>query len=163
MHRDDGYSLLIRQLLSADAGQLAAHFLALPADARYTRFFRPMSDTAIRGWVAGLRFDEEAWFGLYGFDGWLRGAVQAAPGADGAWELAFSVLPDSRRMGIGTALGVRVLAHLRARGARSARVACLAHNTPMRLLANRLGFPLRYVDGELHGRMDLAGRPGGGS
>ena len=139
--------ILIRELSRMDRPALERHFLALGAEDRRLRFGVPLSDFAIRGYVARLNFERDALFGVSGDDLHLVGAAHLGR-ARGHAELGISVLEGSRNHGIGGALLAR--AHLRARnwGVRALFMHCLTENTAMMRLARQQAMTIMTEQGE---------------
>lgn len=75
------------------------------------------------------------------------GRLTFVPPADTA-EMALLVVDRCQRLGVGSALMVRLLAAARARGIAVVRGDMLADNEAMRALVRRAGFTLRPVDGD---------------
>jgi GNAT superfamily N-acetyltransferase len=79
---------------------------------------------------------------------------------DDAAELALSVLPASRRRGIGSALFRRAVAEARARRISSIRMRCLSANTPVMRIAQRFGMDLMTSEGDAAAHLTLRSLPG---
>jgi GNAT superfamily N-acetyltransferase len=139
--------ILIRELARVDRAALERHFLALGADDRRLRFGVPLSDFALRSYVARINFERDALFGVTGDDLHLVGAAHLGR-ARGHAELGISVIEGARNRGAGGALLAR--AHLRARnwGVRALFMHCLTENTAMMRLARSQGMAIVSGEGE---------------
>jgi len=124
----------VRALSRIDLASLEAHFVALEAEDRRLRFGVPLSDDAVRAYVARIDFERDAVFGVYDDELHLIGAAHVARSEAHA-ELGVSVLPAHRGRGVGSALLAR--AHMRARnwGVGALFMHCLAENGAMMRLA----------------------------
>jgi GNAT superfamily N-acetyltransferase len=86
---------------------LQLHLLSLSADDRYQRFGATLTDVALVHWVRGLAWPRSHWYGAWsGADAGLLGAMQliALNSQQGVWEMALTVTPVARRLGVGSAL-----------------------------------------------------------
>src|SRR5688572_8683157 len=107
-----GMQILIRELTPAEQPALERHFLALAPEDRRLRFGAPLSDFAVRAYVARIDFESDAAFGVFDDALQLAAAAHLARGRGHA-ELGVSVLDGERGRGIGGALLAR--AHMHAR------------------------------------------------
>ena len=152
---------LVRELTRLDRGAYERHLLALGHEDRRLRFGSPAADSVIRAYVAGIDFDRDALFGVFGDDLTLVAAAHLARAEQYA-ELGVSVLSGSRNQGFGGALLER--AALRARNWRRPRLFlhCLRENETMMHLALRRGMQVVSEAGEADAWLELP-RPDAGS
>ena len=145
---------LIRELSPLERPALERHFLALGSSDRRLRFGVPLSDLALRGYVARIDFERDAMFGFSGEDLGLLGVAHLAR-ARGHAELGVSVLEGQRGRGIGGSLLAR--AHLRARnwGVRALFMHCLTENAAMMRLARKQGMAILTESGETDAWLQL--------
>jgi RimJ/RimL family protein N-acetyltransferase len=140
-----------RRLHSFDAEALAAHLVALDSRDRRSRFSAPVSDQAIRAYVAGIDWRRAAIIGC--FDGaTLIGTAElhlpAAGDASREGEFAVAVAPARRDEGLGSEFLRRVIVLARNRMLRRLRMVCLLDNGPMRRIARKFGGELDITDGQ---------------
>src|SRR5688572_18144024 len=95
--------ILIRELARLERPALERHFLTLEAEDRRLRFGAPLSDFAVRAYVARIDFSADAAFGVFDDDLHLVGAAHLGRLREHA-ELGVSVLAGHRGRGIGGAL-----------------------------------------------------------
>lgn len=90
---------------------LGLHLLSLDMDDRYARFGMSLSDEALLHWVAGIRWQEDHWWGAWCVgapDLGLLASLQLAPTSErGVRELALTVCRPARGQGV----GMRLLRH----------------------------------------------------
>lgn len=145
-------SILAVHLREADRAALETHFLALDADDRRLRFGTPISDDAVRGYVARIDFVRDGLFAAQDDGARIVAAVHVAFTA-GSAELGLSVLPGFRGQGLGNALFARAVIHLRNRGAREVFVHCLSENGAMMHLARKHRMRIVHEGGETDARL----------
>ncbi len=142
-----------RTLMPAELALYRAHLLRLGPEDRRMRFGGAMSDEAIVATVA--RLNPATTKVLAACDHELRiiAAVQISRIGWSTVELAFSVEPEWRRQGLGTALMRRATLMARNRGAAKARLHCLRENVAIRRLSRSAGLTqvadAVEVDGEV--------------
>ena len=149
----------LRRLRPTDAEALVAHFLRLSPAARRRRFFGPLSDDALRGFVSRIDWDQRIVYG------WFRLGVLHAVGemafsesaTDG--EIAFTVEDVYAGRGIGRRLMRRIILAAAARGVRTVQVITESDNIPMRRLADAAGFSLHRCEDGVEGERPLHGGP----
>jgi len=139
--------ILVRELNRADRPALESHFLALGREDRRLRFGIPISDGALRAYVARIDFDRDALFGVFDDALALAGAAHLARDAGHA-ELGVSVLPGHRGRGVGGALLARAQLHARNWRVGALFMHCLAENGTMMRLARRQGMRIVAESGE---------------
>ena len=133
--------ILIREISRLERAPLERHLLALEPHDRRLRFGVPLSDFAVRAYVARIDFERDAVFAICSDELHLVGAAHLAR-AHGHAELGISVLEEHRDAGLGAALLAR--AHLRARnwGVRMLLMHCLTENGAMMRLARKQGMAI---------------------
>ncbi|MEE8444342.1 MAG: GNAT family N-acetyltransferase [Alphaproteobacteria bacterium] len=148
----------LRKILPRDISRLIDHLQRLDSEDRRLRFGRPVGDRYIEDFVAGLDWDRALSLGY--FDGQeIRATGLLARRADGPRdeaEIALTVEPDYRRLGLGLDLLRRLAVLARNRGIRHLDMMMLAENEGMRGLARKFGAVLTPAGSEITGRIDLA-------
>jgi GNAT superfamily N-acetyltransferase len=131
-----------------------AHLLSLEADDVRLRFGSRLSRASIAAYVAGIDFEVDSLFGVFGDALALSGAAHLAVG-DGIAEIGISVLPDARRQGIGGALITRAYEYARNRATPRLYMHCLAENASMIRLARRAGMEVVIDSGDADAHVAL--------
>ena len=144
---------LVRELDDSHRAALLLHFLTLEADDRHLRFGSPTSDAVIERYVANLNFSRDALFGVFNDALNLVGIahlayVPSAKDSPRSAEFGVSVLHDSRHRGLGAALLSRAAIHARNTHIDTLFVHCLAKNTAMMHLAQKLGMRVEFAYGD---------------
>lgn len=144
---------LVRELDDSHRTAVLRHFLALDADDRHLRFGSPTSDAVIERYVANLNFSRDALFGVFNDSLDLVGIAHLAymPSPNDSprsAEFGVSVLHDSRHRGLGAALLSRAAIHARNTHIDTLFVHCLAKNTAMMHLAQKLGMRVEFAYGD---------------
>jgi GNAT superfamily N-acetyltransferase len=147
------------RLSAADAAAVTAHLLRLDVQARALRFAAgAVSDTTVRHYVGGMRFEHDAVLGALDLDGTLVGLAHGCVFNTGGAlhiEAAFSVDAAHRRRGLGSRLMRAIEAHGRHIGAHTVLGLCAARNLPMRRIFEHAGMVLTRHDDELEARRVL--------
>jgi RimJ/RimL family protein N-acetyltransferase len=144
---------LVRELDDTHRTAALRHFLSLESDDRHLRFGSPTSDAVIERYVANLNFIQDALFGIFNDALDLVGMAHLAyvpypnDGIRSA-EFGVSVLHDSRHQGLGAALLARAAVHARNTHIDTLFVHCLAKNTAMMHLAQKLGMRVEFAYGD---------------
>lgn len=128
-----------RRLTSADRDRFEAHLLRLDPESRRNRFGGAVSETFLRDYSANAFAAKGAIFGYFE-EGELRAAAELRAlitEGDGEAEAAFSVEPEWRRRGVGSALFRRVIDAARNRNVRRILVICLPDNRGMQALTQK--------------------------
>lgn len=99
----------ITEIGPLDAGHrqaLQLHLMMLNKDDRYARFGRTLSDDAVLAWVRDMDWNRTQWWGAWSAaDAGLLGALQLTPTSHpDVHELALSVHPKARHLGVATAV-----------------------------------------------------------
>ena len=131
-----------------------AHLQALGSEDVRLRFGASLSREAIARYVDGIDFERDAIFGVHGEGLRLTGAAHLAFGPGDA-ELGLSVLPETRRRGVGGALIVRASEHARNRASTRLFMHCLAENAAMMRLARRAGMKVVIEAGDADAHLAL--------
>ena len=144
---------LVRELDDSHRAALLRHFLTLEADDRHLRFGSPTSDSVIERYVENLDFSRDALFGIFNDALDLVGIAHLAyvPSSNDSArsaEFGVSVLHNSRRRGLGAALLARASIHARNTHIDTLFVHCLAKNTAMMHLAQKLGMRVEFAYGD---------------
>lgn len=126
------------RLREADRAALETHFLALDSEDRRLRFGASISDEGVRAYVARIDFGRDGLFAVHDDELKLLAVVHVAFG-DGGAEMGLSVLPGLRGKGLGNALFMRAVMHLRNRGEPEVFVHCITENAAMMHLAHKHG------------------------
>jgi GNAT superfamily N-acetyltransferase len=132
------------------------HLFRLGAEDRRLRFGAFATDERIAAFANGIDPRETRVLAWLDADLEVVAAVQVSMVPGRAVELAFTVDPAYRRMGVGAALMTRALLWARNRGFCRACVHCLAENIPMRRLARHAGMDMTTASGETEAFMALA-------
>ena len=146
----------LRTLTSFEFEKYRDHLLRLGADDRRLRFGGFAPDERIAAFANGIDPRKTRVLAWLDADLEVVAAVQISMLAGRAVELAFSVEPAYRRMGVGAALMTRALLWARNRGFSRACVHCLAENIAMRRLARNAGMDMTTASGETEAFMALA-------
>jgi RimJ/RimL family protein N-acetyltransferase len=141
----DATSAAIIALQAEDLAQVEAHLLRLAPQDRSLRFSAgPVTDETIRRYVADIRFDRDALFGLIDAAGSIvavaHGCVSSVAGRVHV-ETAFSIDTAWRHQGHSTCLVRAVASFANSEGARTLIAICSARNQPMRHICERAGMP----------------------
>lgn len=147
-------TLPVQRLSASARAPYLAHLLALPGDDVRLRFGAPQGAAAITAYVDRIDFDADVIFAVHGEALALAGAAHLAFSGDFA-ELGVSVLPASRRHGIGAALVARSAEHARNRSTQRLYMHCLAENTVMIRIAQRVGMKVVIDAGDADGHLTL--------
>jgi GNAT superfamily N-acetyltransferase len=136
----------ITEIGPLDAGHrqaLQLHLMMLDKDGRYSRFGRTLCDDAVLAWVQNMDWDRTQWWGAWSAaDTGLLGALQITPTSHaGVRELALSVHPKARHLGVATAL-LKYVADTRTDANLKALVCENGHPAVLRM-AKALGLGLR--------------------
>ena len=139
-------SAWITEIGQLDAGHghaLQLHLMALDKDDRYTRFGSALSDDAVLAWVRDMDWNRTQWWGAWSAaDAGLLGALQLAPTLHpGLCELALSVHPKARCLGVATAV-LQYVAETQTEANLKALVCENGHPAVLRM-AKALGLDLR--------------------
>jgi GNAT superfamily N-acetyltransferase len=137
---------------------LVAHFLALPLKDRSLRFGMALAPTVIAAYVDGIDFERDLIFGVRDDRHAPVGVGHLAIEGSLA-ELALSVLPASRRRGIGSELFKRAVSEARARHLPSVCMHCLSGNMPVMRIAQRFGMDLITSEGDAAAYLMLQSLP----
>jgi GNAT superfamily N-acetyltransferase len=132
---------LTRELHANERPQLLTHLLALDAEDRHLRFAHMLSDDGIRHYVEGIDLSRDAVFVVTDTNLAIIGAAHLAR-EDGHAQLGISVLPHSRRRGVGGALLERCAARARNWDMRVMFMNCLVENAAMMHLARKQGMKI---------------------
>jgi RimJ/RimL family protein N-acetyltransferase len=143
----------VRELDDSHRTAVLRHFLSLEAHDRHLRFGSPTSDAVIERYVAKLDFSRDALFGIFNHALDLVGIAHLAyvPSPNDSprsAEFGVSVLHDSRHCGLGAALLARAAVHARNTHIDTLFVHCLAKNTAMMHLAQKLGMRVELAYGD---------------
>jgi RimJ/RimL family protein N-acetyltransferase len=143
----------VRELDDSHRAALLLHFLSLEAEDRHLRFGSPTSDAVIERYVENLNFRRDALFGVFNDALDLVGIAHLAyvPPANKSprsAEFGVSVLHNDRHRGLGAALLARAAIHARNTHIDTLFVHCLAKNTAMMHLAQKLGMRVEFAYGD---------------
>lgn len=149
--RDGG----IRRLWPADIALFRDHLLRLDAAGRHDRFHGGINDASLELYAARALGGGTIVFAWVESGRVLGVSEMHIAGANEAAECAFSVEPNLRRKGLGTALFARVMDEARDRHIKQIRVSCMAANMPMRALSRKFGATFTFEGGEAVGIIDV--------
>jgi GNAT superfamily N-acetyltransferase len=139
--------IIVREVTRLDRPSLERHFLSLDSYDRRLRFGIPLSDAAVRAYVARIDFDRDAAFAVLDEQLQVLGAAHLAREERHA-ELGVSVLSGRRGCGIGGALLARAHTHARNWGVRTLFMYCLTENGAIMHLARKQGMQIIAEAGE---------------
>jgi GNAT superfamily N-acetyltransferase len=146
----------IRKLFATDLPLFRDHLVRLDMETRHNRFVTAVNDVFLTQYAERCFATDAVVFG-YMEDGLVRGAAELHPldgDDDSSAEAAFSVEPQLRRHGIGTALFRRLITRARNRGVRRLRINCLAQNDAMLALARKFPIKLSFDRWQLVGDLE---------
>lgn len=148
---------VIRVVLAHEMPLLTEHLLRLDRNSRHDRFNGYVDDSFIDRYVARSVSDGTIILGYF-VDGMVRGAAELhqpdlTPGS--MPEIAFSVEPELRRLGVGSKLFKRLIDAARSMGYEKLRITTGGYNDAMRALALKFGANLTFRHGESTGHIDL--------
>ena len=149
---------LLRRLYPSDAAAFAAHLLRLDAQTRHERFGMSVSDHYVATYAAACFGSDDVVYGFFVAGliraaGELRQITREPAAALREAEAAFSVEPDWRRHGIGTALMARIVRAAQNRRDATLYMLCLAQNQAMQGLARKFSAELQFGTDEVTGRL----------
>ena len=139
--------MTIRRMTRANRRGLTSHFLALTGDDRRLRFGNPISDEAVRAYVAHLDFGRDGLFAYADARRRIVGVAHVAVAATDA-EIGLSVLPGGRGQGLGTHLFERAAAFACERGVARINMHFLAENRAVQHIAVKAGMRIESHSGE---------------
>jgi ribosomal protein S18 acetylase RimI-like enzyme len=142
------------RLRESDRAALITHFLGLGAEDRRLRFGSPLRDEGLQAYVARIDFERDGLFAVHDDELKLLAVVHVAF-SEGSAELGLSVLPGFRGQGLGSALLVRAIVHLRNRGSAEVFVHCLTENAAMMHLARKHGMRVIPAGAETDARLAI--------
>jgi len=136
--------LRIRELRAADAPQVQDFVRRLSPEARFKRFFAPISELTERQLERVTAGDSPDHVSLAAFDATGRVVGLAEYAVEDGADAEFGVVVEDRlqRSGLGTRLIGRLLERARERGLAALNGLVLSDNWPMLSLAAKLGFEL---------------------
>ena len=146
--------IVVQRLNEGARAQLAAHFLALPAEDRRLRFGSALPPEMIAAYVGKIDFNRDTLFAVHDDRIAIVGAAHVAIGEDLA-ELGLSVSPGRRRQGVGSALFERAAEHARNRFLRKLYMHCLNENVPIMHIARKFGMDIVTSLGDADAHLEL--------
>ncbi|KAF0132437.1 MAG: N-acetyltransferase GCN5 [Xanthobacteraceae bacterium] len=150
-----------RELTGTDAELHRDHLLRLDAAGRRERFNGVADDRFIHRYSQSCFAGRTRVFALLDRDGQVRGAAELHPPTpDDPADIAFSVEPQFRQMGIGTRLFEAVMAAARYSRYPTLRISSTAANRAMRALARKFGAHFTFEGGEVTGLLPVTDADG---
>ena len=149
-----GLNALTRELHANERPQLLAHLLALDAADRHLRFAHVLPDEGVRQYVEDIDLTRDVVFVVTDTNLAIIGAAHLAR-EDGHAQLGMSVLPHSRRQGIGGSLLTRCAARARNWGMQVMFMNCLVENAAMMHLARKQGLKIAVSGAEAEAFVQL--------
>lgn len=146
--------MIIRELYASEQTIIVAFMLDLPERDRYRRFCRPMTDEAIRAYVAAIYWSEAVVLGAFDLDARLIGLLELCDVGTAA-EIAVAVAADRREHGVARALMTRALLKAKVQGKQRVVLTCLTENVAMRRLARSVGLTATTVEQEVASELAL--------
>jgi GNAT superfamily N-acetyltransferase len=147
-----------RRLNEGVRAALVEHFLALPMKDRSLRFGVALAPSVIAAYANAIDFDRDAVFGAHDHRLVLVGVAHVAL-EDNRAELALSVLPEHRCLGVGSALFKHAVAHARIRRIPRIFMQCLWGNAPIMRIARKFGMRIVAGDGNAEAHLQLQPTP----
>ncbi len=147
----------IRHLAERHRSRVLQHLLALSDDDRLLRFGQVAGDAQIERYVAGMDFEHDEIFGIFGRSlriVALAHLALAEPQHQG--ELGLSVLASARGKGLGGHLFDRATAQARNRGASSMVIHLARQNTAMLAIVQRAGATVVFAGPDAVATLPLA-------
>ena len=131
---------LVYRLRPQEYSKYRAHLLALDADSRYTRFGYHITDELINGLCDKFEknYNEHKIFVIENESLEVIAAGHIAL-EGGETELAFSVLKEYRKQGMGSSLMARCIEWCQNRSIKGGCMVCLSTNTAIKKLASKHG------------------------
>lgn len=131
------------------------HLLGLDAQSRYLRFGLPASDQYINKFVDSVikNSDQHVLFCIETDD--LEFAAVGHVAIDKKMELAFSVLTQYQKKGMGSALMKRIIQWCRTNGILHGCMVCLPTNQIIKHLCGKFGIKMKSADGEILADIEL--------
>ncbi|MBC7601660.1 MAG: GNAT family N-acetyltransferase [Ramlibacter sp.] len=151
-------AVVLRRLCSADRSAVLCHLLRLSDQDRQMRFCQAFPDAAVAAYVAKMKFENDASFGLFDRDGCLIAIAETFDcdnGGNRIVEAAFSTNADWRHKGLATTLFHHVVEYARDKNIQRVIAQCLAVNYAMRALLRSVGLASKVGDGEVCGELIL--------
>jgi GNAT superfamily N-acetyltransferase len=137
---------------------IEAHLLGLSEHDRYLRFGVYASDTLVRQYVSGLRFERDDIVGVFNRKLELVAAAHLAidpASVEGVAEYGISVSAHLRGMGYGKRLFAHAVLMARNRGLRALKIHALTENTAMLQIARQAGATVVREGGDAHATLTL--------
>lgn len=151
----------LRELTGADAELHRDHLLRLDAEGRRERFNGVADDRFIDRYSRRCFSGRTRVFALLDRDGQVRGSAELHPPTlEDPADIAFSVEPQFRQMGIGTRLFEAVIAAARYSRYPRLRITSTAGNRAMRALARKFGANFTFEGGEVTGLLTVTDADG---
>jgi RimJ/RimL family protein N-acetyltransferase len=143
------------RLRESDRAALADHFISLDGEDRRLRFGSNISDDGLREYVARIDFERDGVFAVHDDEGARLLAVIHVALSSKSAELGLSVAAEHRGQGLGSALFLRAVNHLRNRGMSEVFVHCLTENGAMMHLARKNRMRIIRAGSETDARLAL--------
>lgn len=151
----------LRELTGADADLHRDHLLRLDAAGRRERFNGVADDRFIHRYSQRCFAGRTRIFALLDREGHVRGAAELHPPTlDEPADIAFSVEPQFRQLGIGTRLFEAVMSAARYSRYPHLRITSTAANRAMRALAHKFGARFTFEGGEVTGLLAVTDADG---
>ena len=147
-------NIVVQRLKEGSQAKLAAHFLALPTEDRRLRFGLALPPEAVAAYVSKIDFERDTVFAVHDDRLAIVGVAHVAIGEDLA-ELGLSVLPASRRQGVGSALFERASEHARNRFIARLYMHCLTDNEPIMHIARKFRMDIVTTLGDADAHLEL--------
>ena len=151
---EDATWAAIVALRAKDLAQVEAHLLRLAPQDRSLRFSAGLvTNETIHRYVADIRFDRDAVFGLIDAAGSIVGVAHGCMYSVAGHvhvETAFSIDAAWRNQGHGACLMRAVASFASSEGARKLVAICSARNRPMRRIFERAGMEITREEDEIH-------------
>ncbi len=146
--------MIIRELYPSEQPALVAFMLDLSDCDRHRRFCRPMSEEAIRSYVAAIEWSSTVVMAAFDTQFRLIGVLELCD-AGTASEIGVAVAEEHRKHGVARALMLRALLKAKVLGKERVVLSCLTENVAMRRLARSVGLTATSLSREVESELQL--------
>ena len=145
----------VRRVLAHEYHKYADHLKALDDESRYLRFGTHVKSAVIDQLCANITAHQSEHVLFAVEDDQLSFIAVGHVALQGEMELAFSVLPQYQRHGLGSAVMKRVISWCRTHGHLKGCMTCLTHNAAIQHLCRKHGIHIYSSHGETLANIEL--------